>query len=106
MLGNPGDDDDGRRVQGQFLELGVLCHEHQVGLLDQPLTDLAVRHPAQAQCDDVVGVVAGGDEPPLQLDGEVLVQQEPQETSRTAGARWAATWAAYRSAASSWSRLS
>lgn len=68
-LEDPGDHDGGHDVGRQVCELGVLGEEQQVGLGGQPLADGVVGEAAQAEGDDVLGLVAGIAEAPVELEG-------------------------------------
>lgn len=96
-LRNPGDDDlpPGDR---QVLELPVLGQEHRIPLCES-LDDLSIRDPAKPESDQVLAVNPLTLERAVQSKREVLVEEEPQDTSRTAGGTWPARCAAYRSAA-------
>lgn len=51
------------------------------------------------QHHDVLAVDTSGLELAVELERKILVEEKPQETSRTAGGAWPARWAAYWSAA-------
>ena len=104
-LGNPRND-DGADADFDALELGVLRHEDQVVLDGQAGHDRLVRESPAAHRDDVLRLEPGRNEAMVEPEGDVLVEQEPQEASLTAGGVWAARWAAYRRAATTWTRVS
>lgn len=47
----------------------------------------------------MLAVDTSGLELAVELERKILVEEKPQETSRTAGGAWPARWAAYWSAA-------
>lgn len=99
-------DDDGAGTDLDVFELGVLRHQDQVWLDGELSNDLCVRQPPPAHRDDVLAFESACDQAAVELEREVLVEQEPQEASLTAGGVWAARCAAYRSAAMTCSRVS
>ncbi len=93
-LGDPGDDHGRPNAAREALELAVMGDEDQIVLGDEARSDGWVGEATLPQHDDVLAVVPGGDEPPMELEGEVLVEENPHEASLTAGGRWAARCAA------------
>src|SRR5581483_695930 len=99
-------DDDGAEPDLDAFELRVLRQEDQVAVDCEPVFDGRVGQPTLARRDDVLGLEPGPNQASMELEREVLVEQEPQEASLTAGGVWAARWAAYRSAATTCARVS
>jgi hypothetical protein len=93
-LRDPGDD-HGTAVFGHDGgEVVVLGDEDELGFGRQAGDDLGVGDASLPEHDDVVDLVAPGEEMPVELEREILVEEDPQEASLTAGGVWAARWAA------------
>ena len=63
---------------------------NQVVFGGQPPSDLGIGKAAAIRGDDVFDVMTGVGELTVELERDVLVQQDPQEASLTAGGMWAA----------------
>lgn len=93
-LGNPGDHHHARPLLYKRQKLRVLGYEGQPLLDGETGPDLRVGHSTVAGGDDVLDLVACLSEATVELERDVLVQQNRQDASLTAGGMWAARWAA------------
>ena len=88
-LGNTRDDDLAGSGDLYVFEIPIVGQEHEIGLRGESPNDVPIGAPS-APKDDVLGVMAGIKQAGVQAKRKVLVEQEPQESSLTAGGVWSA----------------
>ena len=89
------DDSFGWLIEQEVL---IVCQEEKLSL-EETLPDSLIGCTAPAKGDDVVHLFAVSLQAMVQREREVLVEEDLQDAWRTAGGKWAATWAAYAKAA-------
>ena len=80
-LRQAGDHDSGSGLGREVCKLRVVGEEQQVRFNRQAATNLIVGDPAKPEGDDVFSVVARRLEAPVELDGEILVEENPHQVS-------------------------
>lgn len=96
-LWHPRNDDDPLWSETHVEELGVLSQQDRARREQSP-TKRRVRNASQPERDDVIRFELLGQQPPVERQREVLIEEELHEALATAGGRCAATCAAYCSA--------